>query len=67
MTLDEKLKLVMGYFGADQAYRKYARPKDSLADSAGFVPGGARTMDRTCGFPSSRGHLYSAAWVGQGL
>lgn len=39
MTLDEKLKLVMGYFATDQAYRKYARPKDSLADSAGFVPG----------------------------
>ena len=42
MTLDEKLKLVMGYFATDQAYRKYARPKDSLADSAGFVPGVAR-------------------------
>ncbi len=39
MTLPEKLQLVMGYFGTDAPWKGFARPKDSLADSAGFVAG----------------------------
>jgi beta-glucosidase len=39
MTLPEKMALVFGYFATDASYKGYARPKDSLADSAGFVYG----------------------------
>jgi beta-glucosidase len=39
MTLDEKLKLVFGYFGADQEQNKFKRPQPSHDQSAGFVYG----------------------------
>jgi beta-glucosidase len=39
MTLPEKLTLVYGYFGTDASWKAYVRPKESLADSAGFVYG----------------------------
>ncbi len=39
MTLPEKLQLVMGYFATDAPWKGFTRPKDSLADSAGFVAG----------------------------
>jgi beta-glucosidase len=39
MTLDEKLKLVFGYFGADQEQKKFKRPQPSHDQSAGFVYG----------------------------
>ena len=39
MTLEEKLKLVFGYFGADQAQKKTKRPAPSYDQSAGFVYG----------------------------
>jgi len=39
MTQAEKLTLVYGYFATDQSWKGYVRPKESLADSAGFVNG----------------------------
>ncbi len=39
MTMDEKLKLVFGYFGMDQEAKKYKRPAESYDQSAGFVYG----------------------------
>lgn len=39
MTLEEKLKLVMGYFGTDAEWKKYKRPVESYTQSAGFVYG----------------------------
>ncbi len=39
MTLDEKLKLVFGYFGMDNDGKKYKRPQESYNQSAGFVYG----------------------------
>ncbi len=42
MTLDEKLKLVFGYMGADLEHKKYKRPEESHVQSAGFVHGVAR-------------------------
>jgi beta-glucosidase len=39
MTLDEKLKLVFGYFGSDQEAKKYKRPEEAHKQSAGFVYG----------------------------
>jgi beta-glucosidase len=39
MTLDEKLKLVFGYLGADQPSKAFKRPAPSHDQSAGFVYG----------------------------
>lgn len=39
MTLDEKLKLVYGYLGADMEYKKSKRPAESHKQSAGFIYG----------------------------
>lgn len=39
MTLDEKLKLVYGYFGADMEAKKTTRPAPSHKQSAGFIYG----------------------------
>lgn len=39
MTMDEKLKLVFGYFGMDQEAKKFKRPDESYNQSAGFVAG----------------------------
>jgi beta-glucosidase len=39
MTLDEKLKLVYGYLGADMESKKTTRPAASLPQSAGFIYG----------------------------
>ena len=39
MTLDEKLKLVFGYFGMDHEGKKTKRPQESHDQSAGFVYG----------------------------
>ena len=39
MTLDEKLKLVYGYLGADLEWKKSKRPADSRMQSAGFIYG----------------------------
>ncbi len=39
MTLDEKLKLVYGYLGADMDYKKSTRPPESRQQSAGFIYG----------------------------
>ena len=39
MTLDEKLKLVYGYLGADLDYKKSTRPAESRLQSAGFIYG----------------------------
>ena len=39
MTMDEKLKLVFGYFGMDQEAKKFKRPDESYNQSAGFVFG----------------------------
>ncbi|SFV13268.1 glycoside hydrolase family 3 C-terminal domain-containing protein [Pseudoduganella namucuonensis] len=39
MTMDEKLKLVFGYFGMDQESKKTTRPPESYKQSAGFVYG----------------------------
>jgi beta-glucosidase len=39
MTLDDKLKLVMGYFGTDAPWKNFKRPAESIAQSAGFVYG----------------------------
>jgi len=39
MTLDEKLKLVFGYFGSDAPWKNFKRPVESYPQSAGFVYG----------------------------
>jgi beta-glucosidase len=39
MTLDEKLKLVFGYLGADYEAKKTKRPAESHKQSAGFIYG----------------------------
>ncbi|WP_198117208.1 glycoside hydrolase family 3 C-terminal domain-containing protein [Massilia rhizosphaerae] len=39
MTLDEKLKLVFGYFGGDDKWKKTTRPAPAYDQSAGFVYG----------------------------
>jgi beta-glucosidase len=39
MTLDEKLKLVYGYLGADSKDKNMTRPEESHKQSAGFVYG----------------------------
>ncbi|GGY67537.1 glycosyl hydrolase [Cellvibrio zantedeschiae] len=39
MTMDEKLKLVFGYFGTDAPWKNFKRPVESYAQSAGFVYG----------------------------
>lgn len=39
MTMDEKLKLVFGYFGTDADWKKFKRPPESYPQSAGFVYG----------------------------
>jgi len=39
MTQEEKLRLVMGYFGTDRPDKGFVHPKESLAQSAGFVYG----------------------------
>ena len=39
MTLDEKLKLVLGYFATDQEGKKFKAPPQSRYGSAGYVPG----------------------------
>ncbi|MDQ1919209.1 beta-glucosidase family protein [Massilia pseudoviolaceinigra] len=39
MTLDEKLKLVYGYLGADMESKKTKRPEQSYKQSAGFIHG----------------------------
>jgi beta-glucosidase len=42
MTQDEKLTLVMGYFGTDFAPRQFKAPAEARLGSAGYVPGIAR-------------------------
>ncbi|MEO7493753.1 MAG: glycoside hydrolase family 3 C-terminal domain-containing protein [Massilia sp.] len=42
MTLDEKLKLVFGYLGADADWKSFKRPPEVRQQSAGFVYGVAR-------------------------
>ena len=39
MTMDEKLKLVYGYLGADMESKKTKRPEESHKQSAGFIYG----------------------------
>ncbi len=39
MTMDEKLKLVFGYFGTDAPWKNFKRPAESITQSAGFVYG----------------------------
>ncbi|HSC69047.1 MAG TPA: glycoside hydrolase family 3 C-terminal domain-containing protein [Cellvibrio sp.] len=39
MTLDEKLSLLMGYFGTDAPWKNFTRPVESYPQSAGFVYG----------------------------
>ncbi|MGW8392619.1 glycoside hydrolase family 3 C-terminal domain-containing protein [Pseudoduganella sp. HUAS MS19] len=39
MTIDEKLKLVYGYLGADLEWKKSRRPAESRLQSAGFIYG----------------------------
>jgi len=39
MTLDEKLKLVMGYFGHDAPWKNFKRPVESYPQSAGLIYG----------------------------
>lgn len=39
MTMDEKLSLLMGYFGTDAPWKNFTRPAESYAQSAGFVFG----------------------------
>lgn len=39
MTLDEKLSLVVGYFGTDAPWKNFTRPVESHPQSAGFVYG----------------------------
>ncbi|HTF95443.1 MAG TPA: hypothetical protein VL995_04855, partial [Cellvibrio sp.] len=37
MTMDEKLSLLMGYFGTDAPWKNFTRPVESYPQSAGFV------------------------------
>ncbi|PUA29187.1 MAG: glycosyl hydrolase [Cellvibrio sp. 79] len=39
MTVDEKLSLLMGYFGTDAPWKNFTRPAESYPQSAGFVYG----------------------------
>lgn len=39
MTMDEKLSLLMGYFGTDAPWKNFTRPVESYTQSAGFVYG----------------------------
>jgi beta-glucosidase len=39
MTLDEKLSLVVGYFGTDAPWKNFTRPVESYPQSAGFIYG----------------------------
>ncbi|RYY76041.1 MAG: glycosyl hydrolase [Gammaproteobacteria bacterium] len=39
MTIDEKLKLLMGYFGHDADWKEFKRPVESYPQSAGFFYG----------------------------
>lgn len=39
MTFDEKLSLMMGYFGTDAPWKNAKRPVESITQSAGFVYG----------------------------
>lgn len=39
MTMDEKLSLLMGYFGTDAPWKNFTRPIESYPQSAGFVYG----------------------------
>ena len=39
MTMDEKLKLVLGYFGHDAPWKNFKRPVESYPQSAGFIYG----------------------------
>jgi beta-glucosidase len=39
MTMDEKLKLVFGYFGTDAPWKNFKRPPESIVQSAGLVFG----------------------------
>ncbi len=39
MTMDEKLSLLMGYFGTDAPWKNFTRPVESYPQSAGFVYG----------------------------
>lgn len=39
MTTDEKLGLLMGYFGTDAPWKNFTRPVESYGQSAGFVYG----------------------------
>lgn len=39
MTFDEKLSLLMGYFGTDSPWKNTKRPVESITQSAGFVYG----------------------------
>lgn len=39
MTLDEKLSLVVGYFGTDAPWKNFTRPVESYPQSAGLVYG----------------------------
>ena len=39
MTFDEKLSLMMGYFGTDAPWKNTKRPVESITQSAGFVYG----------------------------
>lgn len=39
MTMDEKLLLVVGYFGTDAPWKNFTRPAESHPQSAGFVYG----------------------------
>lgn len=42
MTTGEKLALLVGYYGADAAWKEYQAPAEARAGSAGYVPGNAR-------------------------
>lgn len=42
MTTGEKLALLVGYYGADAAWKGYQSPAEARAGSAGYVPGNAR-------------------------
>lgn len=39
MTMDEKLSLLMGYFGTDAPWKNFTRPVESYPQSAGFIYG----------------------------
>ncbi len=42
MTTDEKLLLLVGYYGADAGWRGYTAPREARPGSAGYVPGNPR-------------------------